>query len=155
MPARVAAIVEQALEKDVTQRFFDAAEFAYALESFAFTRGPAHRDRAMKEFLHTRLGSAPADASQVEAEQRQRQYPGTSRRSRSSSGSGLRPTVAILPLQGCFGCQVNMLDLHERLSDLLKHVDVQFSHLADIKEVPELDIGLVEGAWPTRRTRRG
>jgi F420-non-reducing hydrogenase small subunit len=39
-----------------------------------------------------------------------------------------------------------MLDLHERLGDLLKLVDVKFSYLADIKDAPELDIGLVEGS---------
>jgi serine/threonine protein kinase len=140
VPAELAAIVERALEKDVSQRFFDAAEFAYTLESFALTAGLRIGPRAcqpwVKRYLESGDAKQPAPPSS----------PSQIRREHPSSVAKVKPTVGILPLQGCFGCQVNILDLHQRLGDLLKLVDIKFSYLADIKDVPELDIGLVEGA---------
>ncbi|MDM8535938.1 protein kinase [Desulfobacterales bacterium HSG17] len=126
-------IVERALEKDVTHRFFDAAEFAYALETFAQNAGIQFSPRILKNFFESDL-----NLSQPETKPERSEF------SKSYIGKG-RATCAILPLTGCFGCQVNLLDLHEDFQKLYKKLDVRFSYLMDIKEIPKVDIGIVEG----------
>lgn len=48
-------------------------------------------------------------------------------------------------LCGCAGCHMSFLDLDEKLIDLASLADIVCSPIADIKEIPECDIGLVEG----------
>jgi NAD-reducing hydrogenase small subunit len=60
--------------------------------------------------------------------------------------SGVRkPRVATVSLAGCFGCHMSLLDIDERIVDLLKLVDLDRSPLNDIKHCGPCDIGLVEG----------
>jgi NAD-reducing hydrogenase small subunit len=58
----------------------------------------------------------------------------------------MKPRFATAWLGGCSGCHMSFLDLDERLIDLAGLVDVCYSPIADIKEFPEVDIALVEGA---------
>jgi coenzyme F420-reducing hydrogenase gamma subunit/tRNA A-37 threonylcarbamoyl transferase component Bud32 len=140
IPPALAAIVAQALEKNVTNRFFDATEFEYSLETFAAGVGLRVGPRACQNFLRLFLESVATQEAAAAAQTQAKPAHQTTKMGKTL------PTVGILPLQGCFGCQLNMLDLHEKLVDVLKLVDVRFSYLMDVKEMPELDIGFVEGA---------
>ncbi|WP_374336009.1 NADP oxidoreductase [Methyloversatilis sp.] len=56
--------------------------------------------------------------------------------------------VATVSLAGCFGCHMSLLDIDERLFDLVERVEFDRSPLTDIKTVGEAgdcDIGLIEG----------
>jgi NAD-reducing hydrogenase small subunit len=66
----------------------------------------------------------------------------------ASSPSPRKLRVATVSLAGCFGCHMSLLDIDERLFDLVERVDFDRSPLTDIKTVGEhdrCDIGLVEG----------
>ena len=54
--------------------------------------------------------------------------------------------VATAWLGGCSGCHMSFLDLDERLIDLSKLVEFTSSPITDLKEIPEVDVGIVEGA---------
>ncbi len=55
--------------------------------------------------------------------------------------------VATIWIDGCSGCHMSFLDIDERLIDLVQHIDLLYSPLVDMKEIPaELDLTLVEGA---------
>ncbi|HTS17757.1 MAG TPA: NADP oxidoreductase [Verrucomicrobiae bacterium] len=54
--------------------------------------------------------------------------------------------VATAWLGGCSGCHMSFLDLDERLLDLAKLVEFTASPITDVKEIPEVDVGIVEGA---------
>jgi serine/threonine protein kinase len=129
----LARILEKALHKDVTRRYFDATEFMHALETFAFRSGTPYNHRVTKSFLETEL-----DLDEQPPELERPAYP-------SSFIGKSRPSVAILPLTGCFGCQVNLLDLHEDIVEFAQLIDIRFTYLMDIKKIPKVDIGLVEG----------
>jgi len=58
----------------------------------------------------------------------------------------IKPRFATAWLGGCSGCHMSFLDLDERLIDLAALVDVCYTPIADVKEFPEVDIALVEGA---------
>ncbi|HVM61008.1 MAG TPA: NADP oxidoreductase [Verrucomicrobiae bacterium] len=54
--------------------------------------------------------------------------------------------VATAWLGGCSGCHMSFLDLDERLLDLAKLVEFTSSPITDVKAIPEVDVGIVEGA---------
>jgi len=54
--------------------------------------------------------------------------------------------VATVWLGGCSGCHMSFLDLDERLVELVKLVDITASPITDVKEIPDVDVGIVEGA---------
>ena len=53
--------------------------------------------------------------------------------------------VATTSLAGCFGCHMSLLDIDERLFDLLELVEFDRSPLTDIKQLGQCDIGIIEG----------
>ena len=53
--------------------------------------------------------------------------------------------VATTSLAGCFGCHMSLLDIDERLFDLIELVEFDRSPLTDIKHCGPCDIGLIEG----------
>ncbi|MBK8010619.1 MAG: oxidoreductase [Deltaproteobacteria bacterium] len=59
---------------------------------------------------------------------------------------GLKPRLATIWLGGCSGCHMSFLDMDERLIDLALRVDLCSSPLVDVKEFPNVDVTLVEGA---------
>ena len=55
-------------------------------------------------------------------------------------------TVATCSLAGCFGCHMSLLDIDERLLDLLELVTLDRSPLDDLKHIEGMvDLGLIEG----------
>lgn len=58
----------------------------------------------------------------------------------------MKPKVATVWLGGCSGCHMSLLDLDERLVDIAKAVTLTASPITDIKEPPEVDVAIVEGA---------
>ena len=56
-----------------------------------------------------------------------------------------RVRVATMWLSGCSGCHMSFLDLDERLVELVKLVDILHSPIVDVKDIPEVDVGIVEG----------
>jgi NAD-reducing hydrogenase small subunit len=57
-----------------------------------------------------------------------------------------KPRLATCSLTGCFGCHMSLLDIDERLVELVDLVDFDKSPLTDKKEFDrEVDIGFIEG----------
>src|ERR1035437_165052 len=53
--------------------------------------------------------------------------------------------LATVSLECCFGCHRSLLDMDERLLQLLERVEFDRSPLTDIKAIGRCDIGLIEG----------
>jgi len=53
--------------------------------------------------------------------------------------------VATASLAGCFGCHMSLLDIDERLFQLVKLVELDRTPLTDIKHLGDCDLGLIEG----------
>lgn len=54
--------------------------------------------------------------------------------------------VATTSLAGCFGCHMSILDIDERILDLVELVEFNKSPINDIKEfTKQCDVGLIEG----------
>lgn len=53
--------------------------------------------------------------------------------------------VATTSLAGCFGCHMSLLDIDERLFELVELVEFDRSPLTDIKHCGPCDIGFIEG----------
>lgn len=57
-----------------------------------------------------------------------------------------KPVVATTSLAGCFGCHMSILDIDERILDLIELIEFNKSPIDDIKEfTKECDIGIIEG----------
>ncbi|MFA5120894.1 NADP oxidoreductase [Zavarzinia sp.] len=57
-----------------------------------------------------------------------------------------KPKLATVSLAGCFGCHMSLLDIDERLVELIDLVDLDVSPLDDKKQFDGMvDVGLVEG----------
>ncbi|OOZ37121.1 NADP oxidoreductase [Solemya velesiana gill symbiont] len=53
--------------------------------------------------------------------------------------------VATASLAGCFGCHMSLLDIDERIIDLVELVEFDRTPLTDIKEIGDCDVGIIEG----------
>jgi len=53
--------------------------------------------------------------------------------------------VATTSLAGCFGCHMSLLDIDERLFQLLQQVELDRSPLTDLKHCGPCDLGIIEG----------
>ena len=57
-----------------------------------------------------------------------------------------KATVATTSLCGCFGCHMSLLDIDERILELVELVDFDRSPINDLKSIRgPVDIGLIEG----------
>ena len=53
--------------------------------------------------------------------------------------------LATTSLAGCFGCHMSILDIDERILDLVELVEFDRSPLTDIKTCGPCDVGIIEG----------
>jgi NAD-reducing hydrogenase small subunit len=61
-----------------------------------------------------------------------------------------KPRIATAHLTGCFGCHMSLLDIDERLLELIELVELDKSPFDDIKEFSATcDVGLIEGGCST------
>ena len=57
-----------------------------------------------------------------------------------------KPVVATASLAGCFGCHMSILDIDEKILDLIELVEFNKSPVDDIKNfTKQCDVGLIEG----------
>jgi coenzyme F420-reducing hydrogenase gamma subunit len=57
-----------------------------------------------------------------------------------------KPVIATASLAGCFGCHMSILDIDERIIDLVELVEFNKSPIDDIKKFNKpVDIGIIEG----------
>jgi NAD-reducing hydrogenase small subunit len=56
-----------------------------------------------------------------------------------------RLRVATTSLAGCFGCHMSLLDIDERLFELVDLIEFDRSPITDIKHCGRCDVGIVEG----------
>ena len=57
-----------------------------------------------------------------------------------------KPIIATASLAGCFGCHMSILDIDERILDLIELVEFNKSPIDDIKAFTKMcDIGIIEG----------
>jgi NAD-reducing hydrogenase small subunit len=57
-----------------------------------------------------------------------------------------KPVIATTSLAGCFGCHMSLLDIDEKILDLIELVEFNKSPIDDIKIfTKKCDIGLIEG----------
>jgi F420-non-reducing hydrogenase small subunit len=66
----------------------------------------------------------------------------------------MKATISTEWLSGCSGCHVAVVDLHEKLLNLVDDVEfVRIPVLADEKKYPKADIGIIEGAIRSEHDR--
>ncbi len=63
----------------------------------------------------------------------------------NSATSARKLRVATASLAGCFGCHMSLLDIDERLFELLQLIEFDRSPFTDIKRCGPCDIGIIEG----------
>lgn len=57
-----------------------------------------------------------------------------------------KPVIATTSLAGCFGCHMSLLDIDDRILELVEVVEFNKSPINDIKKFTKVcDIGLIEG----------
>ena len=58
-----------------------------------------------------------------------------------------KPKISTDWLCGCAGCHMSLLDIDERIVELLNHVELSSSPITDLKHPPEsgVDVGIVTG----------
>ena len=57
-----------------------------------------------------------------------------------------KPIVATTSLTSCFGCHMSLLDIDDRILELIELVDFNKSPIDDIKKFTQMcDIGIIEG----------
>jgi len=57
-----------------------------------------------------------------------------------------KPVIATTSLAGCFGCHMSLLDIDDRILELVELVEFNKSPINDIKKFTKVcDIGLIEG----------
>ncbi|GHS97505.1 hydrogenase [Synergistales bacterium] len=56
-----------------------------------------------------------------------------------------KPKVASVWLEACAGCHMSFLDMDERLVELFKNVELAYSPISDVKIIPEVTVGIIEG----------
>jgi NAD-reducing hydrogenase small subunit len=57
-----------------------------------------------------------------------------------------KPKIATAHLTGCFGCHMSILDIDEKIVDLVELVDFDKSPIDDIKKFTgPVDVGIIEG----------
>ena len=62
--------------------------------------------------------------------------------------------LATVWLDGCSGCHMSLLDIDDRLADIAGQIELVYSPLVDVHDVPEqIDVLLVEGAVATTADR--
>ncbi len=54
--------------------------------------------------------------------------------------------IATTSLAGCFGCHMSVLDIDEKLIDLIELVEFDRTPLTDNKQISDCDLGIIEGA---------
>lgn len=54
--------------------------------------------------------------------------------------------IATAWLAGCAGCHMSFLDVDVAIIDLVNAIEITNSPITDIKEFPEVDVGIIEGA---------
>ncbi len=54
--------------------------------------------------------------------------------------------IATVWLAGCSGCHMSLLDIDERILEVVKLADIVKSPIVDGKEFPQVDVAIVEGA---------
>ncbi|HHH53297.1 MAG TPA: NADP oxidoreductase [Bacteroidetes bacterium] len=57
-----------------------------------------------------------------------------------------KPVIATTSLAGCFGCHMSILDIDEKILDLIELVEFNKSPIDDIKKfTKQVDVGIIEG----------
>jgi F420-non-reducing hydrogenase small subunit len=62
------------------------------------------------------------------------------------SATNQKIKVATGHLQGCFGCHIAILDLHEDIIGVLQAIDIVRSPINDVKDVIESALGILDGS---------
>jgi len=58
----------------------------------------------------------------------------------------VKKRVATSWLQCCSGCHISFLDMHQYLIDVFDNISLVSSPIMDVKQIPEVDIAIIEGA---------